>query len=388
MKGTHHQEGYLYRKGNLWLLRYYDSEFSANGTIRRVQKTKKLANIGPQCPNKSAARDLAREFLESINLARNVPEAAMTLLRFVDDRYLPFVEAHKRISTFRGYRNMWRRYLKPRGDITLREFRTIDGERMLESIVKEHRLTSTTLAHIKAFLSGIFRYAKRQGVINSENPMRDVVLPKGRSAGETHAYSLEEVTGILNAVPETATTIVAVAAFTGVRKGELRGLLWENYDGEQVLISQSFWRGHVLEPKTRQSKAPVPVIAQLARQLDLHRHLSGNPANGLMFPSPAGKPINLDALAADVIVPALTQAGMQWHGWHAFRRGLPDQLHRLGVRDKIIQRILRHSNVAVTQSCYIKTADADASAAMQQLERFLDYAPNMHLSGAERLRVM
>jgi hypothetical protein len=29
-------------------------------------------------------------------------------------------------------------------------------------------------------------------------------------------------------------TIAAVAAFTGVRKSELRGLLWENYYGEQV----------------------------------------------------------------------------------------------------------------------------------------------------------
>ena len=85
--------------------------------------------------------------------------------------------------------------------------------------------------------------------------MRDVVLPKGKPAGETHAYSLEEITQMLKVLPEPASTIVAVAAFTGVRKGELRGFLWENYDGEQVLISQSFWRGHALEPKTRQSKS-------------------------------------------------------------------------------------------------------------------------------------
>ena len=182
MKGTRHQEGYLYRKGSLWLLRYYDSEFAADGSVRRVQKTKKLANLGLECPNKTAARDLAREFLESINSARNTPEAAMTLIRFAEDRYLPFVETHKRISTFHGYRNMWKRYLKPRSSTVLREFRTVDGERLLESIATEHNLTSTTLAHIKAFLSGIFRYAKRQGVINSENPMRDVVLPKGKPA--------------------------------------------------------------------------------------------------------------------------------------------------------------------------------------------------------------
>ena len=312
----------------------------------------------------------------------------MTLLRFTEDRYLPFVKVHKRISTFYGYRNMWERYLKPRGEIILRDFRTADGERLLLSIAAEHKLTSTTLAHIKALVSGIFRYAKRQGVINSENPMRDVVLPKGEPAGETHAYSLEEITQMLTVLPEPAATIVAVAAFTGVRKGELRGLLWENYDGEQVLISQSFWRGHLLEPKTRQSKSPVLVITQLARRLECHRQLSGSPANGLMFPSPAGKPINLDALAAEVIVPSVTEAEGAWHGWHAFRRGLATNLHRLGVADKIIQRILRHSNVAVTQSCYIKTADLDATAAMRKFEHSLDYAPSMHLGNVQTLRVM
>jgi len=387
MKGTRHQEGYLYRKGSLWLLRYYDSSIAEDGSVRRVQKTKKLATFGPECPTKTAARDLAREFLESINLARNTPEAAMTLTRFTENRYLPFVETHKRISTFHGYRNMWRRYLKLRCEIALRDFRTVDGERMLESIAAEHKLTSTTLAHIKAFLSGVFRYAKRQGVIDSENPMRDVVLPKGKPVGETHAYSLEEIMHMLNVLPEPAATIVAVAAFTGVRKGELRGLLWENYDGEQILISQSFWRGHLLEPKTIQSRAPVPIIAQLSKRLDCHRTVSGSPANGLMFPSPAGKPINLDGLASEVIMPAVTKAGVHWYGWHAFRRGLATNLHRLGVSDKTIQRILRHSNVAVTQGCYIKTADSEAAAAMRQFERSLD-APNMHLSGGQRTRLM
>jgi len=38
----------------------------------------------------------------------------------------------------------------------------------------------------------------------------------------------------------------------------------------------------------------------------------------------------------------------------------------------VIQRILRHSNVAVTQVCYIKTAGEDAKAAMQKLETALN----------------
>jgi integrase len=107
-----------------------------------------------------------------------------------------------------------------------------------------------------------------------------------------------------------------------------------------------------------------------------------------MFPSPAGKPINLDALAADVIVPLITKAGVRWHGWHAFRRGLATNLHQLGVADKTIQRILRHSDAAVTQKCYIKTVDSEVVVAMQQIERFLEHAPNMHLSGVPRQRLM
>jgi hypothetical protein len=34
------------------------------------------------------------------------------------------------------------------------------------------------------------------------------------------------------------------------------------------------------------------------------------------------------------------------------------------VDDLVIQRILRHSDVAVTQACYIKTVSEDAKAAM------------------------
>ena len=61
-----------------------------------------------------------------------------------------------------------------------------------------------------------------------------------------------------------------------------------------------------------------------------------------------------------------------WHGWHAFRRGLATNLHDLGVDDKTIQAILRHSNVAVTQACYIKTLPQQSIAAMQKLEMLVD----------------
>jgi integrase len=66
----------------------------------------------------------------------------------------------------------------------------------------------------------------------------------------------------------------------------------------------------------------------------------------------------------------------EWHGWHAFRRGLATNLHDLGVDDKTIQGILRHANVAVTQKCYIKTLDQQSVAAMRRLERLVASTKN------------
>jgi integrase len=82
-------------------------------------------------------------------------------------------------------------------------------------------------------------------------------------------------------------------------------------------------------------------------------------------------PLNLNNLLNRFILPALRKAGIQWHGWHAFRRGLATNLYRLGVPDKTIQAILRHSNLATTMNIYVKSVSADSTAAMRLLEAAL-----------------
>jgi integrase len=210
--------------------------------------------------------------------------------------------------------------VQPNGDVALREVRTLEAEQMLQTIARQEDLSRTTLGHIKHFLSGVFRYARRQGVLHNPNPMHDVEIHKARPAGETCAYSLEEENQMLAVLPEPAATVVATAAFTGARKGELRGLTWENYDGSEIRVMQSVWRSHVDEPKRPKSKAAIPVIAPLKAQLGRHRARCGNPQRGFIFSNERGKPMNLESLAIDVVRPALKRAKLPWYGWHAFRR--------------------------------------------------------------------
>jgi hypothetical protein len=67
---------------------------------------------------------------------------------------------------------------------------------------------------------------------------RDAKTPHGRMPAFTHAYTVDETRAILAIVPEPAATLVAVAAFTGVRKSELVALKWEDYDGMLKVIGK------------------------------------------------------------------------------------------------------------------------------------------------------
>ena len=95
-----------------------------------------------------------------------------------------------------------------------------------------------------------------------------------------------------------------------------------------------------------------------------------------MFQNSIGKPIGIQHIFSDVIRPILKGSGIEWHGWHALRRGFATNLHELGVPDKIIQVILWHSDVGMTQSCYIKTRNPQAVEEMKKLAREISHATN------------
>jgi integrase len=84
----------------------------------------------------------------------------------------------------------------------------------------------------------------------------------------------------------------------------------------------------------------------------------------VVFASAKGTPISANNLLARQIFPALEKAGIEWHGWYGLRRSLASNLHDIGVDDLTIQKILRHSNVAITQKHYIKTMPEQSIAAM------------------------
>lgn len=376
------QHGYVYAEYGTWYVMYRDFRV-VDGSLKRVRLRKELGPVKHGTIDgltRAQARELAKDQLAGVNKPKLNPWTAVKLVDFVEQVYFPRVEQQVRPSTATGYKLLWTQ-LKPFCEqFWIRDVRTKHIQDVLDDLAKTQRFGVNSMRNLKSFLRGVFRLAVQQDYYAGPNPVQQASIPKARASGETHAYSLDEIEAMLRVLPEPASTVIVTAALTGARRGELRGMRWENYhkvDGEdgiagEMLIAQSVWHSHVTEPKSPKSKAVIPIIKRLATRLEVHRASLGNPTSGPIFPNEKGKPSELNNLLNRIILPMLRAAKIEWHGWHAFRRGLATNLHRLGVDDKTTQKILRHSNVTTTQDIYVKTVDADSRAAVSKVEAVLE----------------
>jgi integrase len=391
------QKGQIIRIGERWYIRYWERR-NIGGTIERKRVTHfiGLSTTRGKRPPADIVID-ADHYMATVNECSIPSDRIVAFADFVTGVYLPWVKGTKKPSTHKGYCDVWEHHLKAVSSlerIRLKDLRTFTVQQWLNRIGQKE-LSRNSLKRIQSVLSGIFKQAKRLGFYDGVNPVQDTALnPHAARPAETYAYSLEEIQTILAVLPEPAATCFAVACFAGLREGELSGLEWPDYYDGALHVVRAVWNGHIVKPKTRQSEAPVPVIRQLAERLEMHRLRCGNRNSGPIFANSLGGRLGLDNVRTRAILPALnrcTYCGFQkgkkhlkqehayerdtrlpeWHGWHAARRGLGSNLYRLGVPDKVIQAILRHSNVNITLSYYVKSASSDVIAAMGKFEKRL-----------------
>lgn len=387
-----------------WHVRYWETK-NISGQLVRKRVTHALGKIETRGKHPPAdIKTEAERFMMTVNNCEIPAENNISVADFIENIYLPFVREQKRASTAKAYTDTWKYHLAPilnRNHANIKRTRTVDVQNWLNQIFKNapEPLSRNSLKHIKSTISAIFAHAKRLGFYDGANPVQgSTISHDATEPPETFVYSLEDVRAFLAALPEPAATAFAVASFAGLRVGEIEGLEWPDYRDGALWVTRSVWKGHVNPPKTRKSAAPVPVIKQLAERLEMHRLRSANPENGPVFRNSLGGRMDMDNMLAHAILPALNRCITcgesegklhrkqhhdfkrddripAWHGWHAARRGLGSNLYSLGVSDKLIQAILRHSNVSVTLSYYVKAVSEDVRDAMAAFEE--NYADKM-----------
>ncbi len=377
------QNGKIYVKGNRWYFRYQEP-FIASG--RKAWRDKYI-NLGPRnrFASPTAAEKECRQVInDALGKADLMTASSMQPANeFIEKIYFPSRKDDLRASTLVGYKNLHARHLKSRFDgLRLCDFKLQIAQDILNRIARENpHLSSQTMKHLKWFSVSVFNLAAQQGAFNPEakNPFFEVAIPKTpqHRSEPTRFATLDQVLDMIDVLPEPAATVVALAAFSGLRKSEIQGLRWEDLKRNELHVQRTAWRPtHVVEQtKTEASRAGVPVISDLAKHLANHRN--DFPADGFIFTgAKMGRPLDLHNLANRIIRPALEKAALKkksiaWCGWHGFRRGLATNLYELGVEPKTRQAILRHADVSVTEKHYVKPVSKVSAAAMAKFQRVL-----------------
>lgn len=152
-----------------------------------------------------------------------------------------------------------------------------------KSLVTGAPLSEKTVIHHLTFISDVFNYAVRLGMVK-ENPCRRVVCPKNKPK-EKEIYTVEEIKSILSLLETEKIeyrVFFTLAIFSGFRRGELLGLEWKDVDWDNNLITvrrtanyTSVSGNFTDTTKTKKSQRSIrfaPEIIELLRQYKAYQN--------------------------------------------------------------------------------------------------------------------
>ena len=227
--------------------------------------------LGPEADWSKRKRQTAlREFLVDLGRTPDGPEDEITI-GDAARAWLAYVE-HERArapSTVRDYRNTVNgsilQHFGKHKPLTSIERDDIDDFRL----ALLERVSRRTAQKTLVLLHGMLKYAKRRRWI-IENPAEDAERVTFKRRTEFAVLSPAEVHAVArHAAAEGEAAVITVAAFTGLRQGELRSLRFRDVDfmNRLIHVRRSVSAGKEDTPKSGKARS-VPLIDQAAVALD------------------------------------------------------------------------------------------------------------------------
>jgi integrase len=222
--------------------------------------------------------------------------------------------AHLRFSTRARDAAMYRSRIAPTlGDIAL-----VDLDRStLRAWVAELReadLAASTVHKLVQILSKCLRAAVDDGRL-ARNPTAGLDLPRVERE-EMRFLSPSEVATLAESIEDRWRALVILAAYGGLRLGELLALRRDRVDLLHGLVDVAETVGHpdgrlfVGPPKTRAGRRRVPIPRVVVEALERHVAALDTAHDGLLFPDDKGGYERSSNFRANVWHPAVERAGL------------------------------------------------------------------------------
>jgi integrase len=378
MPKRRYQEGTCRKENDHYYSFFYRDRELADGSVRSVFTRFDLGRVG-NISELSARREHDR-LRNQINRERGSVPPAPRGEKFKDVAcaYMKNIAPHLSPSTARQRISHLHAHLLPRfGDSSLM---AMDNQ-SLQCFTTEllEKLSRKSILNVLGTLFAVVGYAKLCGIRVSGASLNSIKVGGDREGTEGKYFKRNVAHQIIQETREPYHTIFSLTWATGLRAGELFGLRVADLDFERKLIqprAQADDRTRELRGlKTPKSKDSIPMTNETIGMLRdyLKDHWKDNP-QGLLFTNRRDRPCKRANVVKFGLWPILKRLGHPTHGFglHAFRHALGTALADERVSPKVVQSILRHTDIKTTLRYYVHVDDGvqrDALAQIQSLQK-------------------
>jgi integrase len=343
------------RGPDVWHFRWREQD-----TGGKIVRRKIAVGTVEQYPTKTTAKKALAALAININQQRATMQhpALMTmadLAAHYDETELGEKRQSKTQGTVDVYREFIKYWIAPRWNaVRLSAVKPVEVEQWLRSL----KLANGTKAKIRNIMSALFQHALRHQFL-TVNPIRGLVRQSALRQRDPDVLTAAEIRSILKRLSFVHQTMVFLAASTGLRVSEIRGLQWQDLDPSKgvLALKRGVVKNNVTDLKTKASRRPVPIHPALVDALQFVRRSSPyDKPTDWIFASPHSKgkvPLWSCGVMQKHIQPAVKEAGIHKNvGWHTFRHSYATLLKGNGEDVKTVQESLRHATFQVTMDVY------------------------------------
>jgi len=293
-------------------------------------------------------------------------------------------EVHRptlRLSSYDRYRSLLNNHILPSlGHIQVNKL-TVQQVQALYARKVNEGLSAKTIQNIHGLLHKALDNAVKWGLV-SRNVCSVVSTPR-LIRHEIHPLTKEQAQLLLEKVHgQGLEAILSLALVTGMRRGELLALRWQDIDFEAMSLHVSRTVNHLgrygyveNEPKTARSRRKIMVPQFVIEVLHEHKARQAEARlkagskwkeQDLVFPNTSGGFIYPDVLL-NQFRKLLKNVGLPHMRFHDLRHSAATILLSMGVHVKVVQELLGHSAITMTMDVYSHVLPSMQQEAMGKL---------------------
>ncbi|WP_028510266.1 tyrosine-type recombinase/integrase [Ruminococcus sp. NK3A76] len=316
--------------------------------------------------------------------------ATIKFEEFAKQWFKEYADKKLKAQTIRGYHYLEPRIYKALGHLRLDKITPRHVQKFVNELCEmkcgnnsEKKLSSKTVKLHLSLVSTIFDYAIKMQMIK-DNPCKNITLPSP-DRKERKIYTVEEIKQILELFDSEPignfkyVVFFTLALYTGLRRGELLGLEWKDFDwnkGIMTVSRNSLWtkeKGMYTDtPKTESSIRSLKLQPELIDILMRYKDWQNSYIIDLgdkwqvtdrLFTTWNGSPMHVTS-PADYLKEFCRRNNIRYCSPHSWRHLNATLMIESGIDVKTVQACLGHSEPTTTMTCYLHSFQSAQAAAM------------------------